>query len=204
MKDPSDLYLLTAEQLVELDRMGQKSADNLVQAIAASKEQSLDKLLFALGIRHVGAKVARTLALHYKTLDALKAARQEDLSAIPDVGPKIAESVVTYFGDPANLDLLERLKELGLNMTMTSGPRQRKPSLLRENHGLYRHPAHPGPGHRPDHGPGRRRQVTSSVSKKTDFYLGSWRRPWQKNIQGPDPGRTDLDEAEFLSLLRSE
>ena len=204
VKDPSDLYLLTAEQLVELDRMGQKSADNLVQAIAASKEQSLDKLLFALGIRHVGAKVARTLALHYKTLDALKAARQEDLSAIPDVGPKIAESVVTYFGDPANLDLLERLKELGLNMTMTSGP------AANENHPFYgKTMVFTGTLPTLDRATAQTMaqdvgaKVTSSVSKKTDFVVAG-ADPGSKYTKAQTLGVRILDEAEFLSLLRSE
>ena len=113
MKDPGDLYLLTREQVETLDRMGPKSADNLVSAIAASKNQSLDKLLFALGIRHVGAKVAHTLAQKYGTMDKLMAADQEDLAQTPDIGPVIAESVVTWFADPMNQPMWNGMKEWG-------------------------------------------------------------------------------------------
>ncbi len=167
VKDPSDLYLLTTEQLIQLDRMGQKSADNLVNAIQNSKSQSLDKLLFALGIRHVGAKVARILALKYGTMDKLATASQDGLAQIPDIGPVIAESVVTWFGDPVNQAFVERLKELGLNMEMTTGP------ALDENHPFYGKtmvftgtPAHLGPGHGPDHGPGSGGQSHQQCQQK--------------------------------------
>ena len=118
ISDPADLYLLVKPQLTALERMGDKSADNLLNAIAESKKQNLDRLLFALGIRHVGAKVARLLALHFGSMEKLMAAETDEIAAIEDIGPKIAESVVTYFASPVNIDLIERLKELGLNMEM--------------------------------------------------------------------------------------
>ena len=118
--DAADLYSLTKEELLTMERMGAKSADNLLQALEASKENELDKLLFALGIRHVGAKVARILASEFGTVDKLLQAEAEELAAIKDIGGKIAESVVTWLSVPANIDLLERLRQAGLKMEFTT------------------------------------------------------------------------------------
>ncbi|WP_341465106.1 NAD-dependent DNA ligase LigA [Acidaminococcus fermentans] len=204
VKDPSDLYLLTTEQLIQLDRMGQKSADNLVTAIQNSKSQSLDKLLFALGIRHVGAKVARTLALKYGTMDKLMAATQDELAQIPDIGPVIAESVVTWFGDPVNQAFVRRLKELGLNMEMTTGP------ALDENHPFYgKTMVFTGTLPNLDRATAQTMaqevgaKVTSSVSKKTDYVVAG-ADPGSKYTKARTLGVTILDEAEFLRLLRQE
>ena len=119
VRDSADLYSLKKEALLQLERMGEKSADNLLQALAASKKNELDKLLFALGIRHVGAKVARILATRFGSMEKLLEAQPEQLAAIRDIGDKIAESVVTWLSVPANRDLLERLKAAGLKMTFT-------------------------------------------------------------------------------------
>lgn len=204
VKDPSDLYLLTTEQLIQLDRMGQKSADNLVNAIQNSKSQSLDKLLFALGIRHVGAKVARTLAVKYGTMDKLMAATQDELAQIPDIGPVIAESVVTWFGDPVNQAFVERLKEMGLNMEMTTGP------ALDENHPFYgKTMVFTGTLPNLDRATAQTMaqevgaKVTSSVSKKTDYVVAG-ADPGSKYTKAQTLGVTILDEAEFLRLLRQE
>jgi DNA ligase (NAD+) len=111
----ADLYRLNKEQLVALERMGEKSASNLIEAISASKRNSLEKLLFGLGIRHVGAKAAKTLAQQFETIDNLQAASIEDLVAINEIGEKMAEAVVTYFHKPEVINLLEELKALGVN-----------------------------------------------------------------------------------------
>jgi len=115
--DVSGLYELTIEQLVNLERMGQKSATNLVDAIAKSKENSLERLLFGLGIRHVGEKAAKTLAQAFETMDALMLATIEQLTAIHEIGDKMAESVVAYFANEQIQQLINRLKEHGINMT---------------------------------------------------------------------------------------
>ncbi|MBQ5348557.1 MAG: NAD-dependent DNA ligase LigA, partial [Phascolarctobacterium sp.] len=116
VRDAADLYSLQKEDLLKLERMGEKSADNLLKAIEASKENELDKLLFGLGIRHVGAKVARILAEEFGTVKKLLEAQPEQLAAIRDIGDKIAESVVTWLSVPTNVDLLERLEAAGLKM----------------------------------------------------------------------------------------
>ncbi|EJS72211.1 NAD-dependent DNA ligase LigA [Bacillus cereus] len=112
----ADLYALTKEQLLQLERFGEKSATNLVQAIDNSKENSLERLLFGLGIRHVGAKAARTFAEHFETMDALVKATEEELKAINEIGEKMAQSVVTYFDNEDVLELLQQFKEYGVNM----------------------------------------------------------------------------------------
>jgi DNA ligase (NAD+) len=114
--DVADLYRLTKEQVMALERMGEKSADNLIQAIETSKGNSLEKLLFGLGIRHVGAKAAKTLAQHFGTMSALKAATYEELVAINEIGDKMADAVVTYFQQPEVLELMQGLESFGVNM----------------------------------------------------------------------------------------
>ncbi|WP_456276914.1 NAD-dependent DNA ligase LigA [Bacillus sp. AK128] len=119
----ADLYRLQKEQLVALERMGEKSATNLVEAITASKKNSLEKLLFGLGIRHVGAKAAKTLAQQFESIEGLQKASVEDLIAINEIGEKMAEAVVTYFHKPEVINLLEELKVLGVN-TEYIGPKR--------------------------------------------------------------------------------
>ncbi|MBI3079137.1 MAG: NAD-dependent DNA ligase LigA, partial [Deltaproteobacteria bacterium] len=102
IRDPADLYALTRDDFMQLERMGDKLASNLLDAIARSRRTTLPKLLFALGIRHVGETMAKLLAEHYHTLDALMPATEEELSAIHQVGPEIAKSVVAFFAQPEN------------------------------------------------------------------------------------------------------
>lgn len=122
VQDVSDLYSLTKEQLIQLERMGEKSADNLLKAIEASKDNSLEKLLFGLGIRHVGAKAAKTLAQHFETMQALAEASIEQLTAIHEIGDKMAEAIVTYFDQPEVGELITKLQAAGVNMTY-KGPK---------------------------------------------------------------------------------
>lgn len=122
IKDVADLFFLSKEKLLELERMGEKSVTNLLASIEASKQNSLEKLLFGLGIRHVGAKAAKSLAIHFDTMDNLKVADKETLTSINDIGEKMADSIVTYFTNEEVHDLLEELKRAGVNMTYT-GPK---------------------------------------------------------------------------------
>ena len=202
VKDPADLYLLQKEQLLEIERMGEKSAENLLAAIDESKKQSFDKLLFALGIRHVGAKVARVLALQYGNIDNLRQASAEELSAIRDIGPKIAESVVSYFAVPSNQDLLYRLKKMGLSMEMkgvagtdASHPFYGKtlvftgtmPTLDRATAQTMAQ----------DVGA----KVSGSVSKKTDYVVAG-AEAGSKLTKAQELGVKVIDETEFMRLLQ--
>jgi DNA ligase (NAD+) len=117
VQDASDLFALTVEQLLPLDRMAEKSAQNLVAAIEASKVQPLSRLLFALGIRHVGAGVAELLARHFGTLDALADATTESIGAVRGVGDVIARAVHAWFAEPLARAVVEKLRGHGLNFT---------------------------------------------------------------------------------------
>ncbi|MDE2846445.1 MAG: NAD-dependent DNA ligase LigA, partial [Gemmatimonadota bacterium] len=114
--DVGDIYRLTREQLGTLERMGEKSASNLLQGIEASKDRPLDRLLFSLGIPHVGERAARQIAEHFRSIDAIGAATEEELVAVPEIGPKIAESIVSFFQNEHNLKIIEKLKDAGLRM----------------------------------------------------------------------------------------
>ncbi|HKW42058.1 MAG TPA: NAD-dependent DNA ligase LigA [Gemmatimonadales bacterium] len=115
IQDVADLYELTSMQLLTLEGFAEKSAQQLVDAIQASKQQPLSTLLFALGIRHVGAQGAKLLARHFGTMRALRAASADDINAIRGIGSAIAEAVAGFFDEPRNRKLLERLEKLGLN-----------------------------------------------------------------------------------------
>jgi DNA ligase (NAD+) len=112
----ADLFKLEREKLLELERMGEKSVDNLLSAIEKSKENSLERLLFGLGIRHVGAKAAKTIAQRFESMDGLMNASKEELLAVEEIGEKMADSIVLYFSKPEVKDLMEELKSLGMNM----------------------------------------------------------------------------------------
>lgn len=116
IKDAADIYYLKAEELMRLEKMGEKSADNLLQAIDKSRKNPLHRLLFALGIRFVGAQTAKILAEHYPDLKALKKASADELLLIPEIGEKTAAGIRSFFTNEANLDLLSRLQKAGVQM----------------------------------------------------------------------------------------
>ena len=202
-----DIYGLTAPALVELERMGDRSAANLVAGIARSREQPLWKLVFALGILHVGATGARALAARFGTLDRLTAATPEEITRTPDVGAVVGASVHEFFQNPANRETLERLRAAGLNfgerdpapaaaasqagspvantrwvLTGTlSRPREEIAELLLE----------------------RGAKVSGSVSNKTDYLLAG-ADAGSKLEKARAAGVKVLDEAEFCALLGLE
>ncbi len=122
IQNVADLYFLKREELLSLERMGAKSVDNLLAAIEASKQNSMEKLVFGLGIRLVGAKAAKTLSQTFLTLDRLVEASEEELIAIDEIGPKMAHSIVAYFANAAVHETLEKLRQAGVNFEY-KGPR---------------------------------------------------------------------------------
>ena len=116
VKNTADLYQLTADDIKNLDRMGEKSAENIIKGIEASKEVSFERVLFALGIRFVGETVAKKIAKSFNDIDELKNANLEKLINIDEIGEKIAQSILTYFANPLNRELIERLKSTGLQL----------------------------------------------------------------------------------------
>lgn len=119
--DIADLYKLTVADVLPLERMGEKSAAKLMAAIEASKANSLELLLFGLGIRHVGAKAAKSLAQHFSTIAALQDATRDELIAIADVGEIMADSILAYFANPQVHELVNELRQVNLNLSYT-GP----------------------------------------------------------------------------------
>lgn len=203
VRDAADLYSLKKEDVLKLERMGERSADKLLAAIAASKANELDKLLFALGIRHVGAKVARTLAVEFGSMEALLTAEADQLAAIRDIGAVIAESVVTWLSVPTNRDLLERLEVAGLTMTFTA------PASSEDNPFFGKTLVFTGT--MPTLGRAEAKtmaqdvgaKVSGSVSKKTDYVIAG-AEAGSKLEKAQALGVTVLDEAEFLKMLKGE
>ena len=117
--DCADLYLLTEDQVANIERMGKKSAHNLIKSIHNSKNAGLERLVFALGIRNIGEVAAEALASRYKTLDALMLATREELCEIPDFGEVTADCVIDFFSRQKNMELCKKLIGLGLNTSST-------------------------------------------------------------------------------------
>lgn len=201
VRDVADLYALQVEQLTALERVGQKTAENLLTAIAKSKENSLERLIFALGIRHVGAKGAQSLAAHFGSLDRLMEASAEELQQIPDVGSKMAASIINYFAADANRRVIAKLKSAGVNQrylgtqaqegvlsgktfvitgTLPGVTREQATQLIEQHGG----------------------QVASSVSKKTDYLLAG-EKAGSKLTKARELGVPVLSWEELKVLLRS-
>lgn len=203
VRDAADLYSLRKEDLLKLERMGEKSADNLLAALAESKKNELNKLLFALGIRHVGAKVARILATEFGSMEKLQQAQPEELAQIRDIGDKIAESAVTWLNVPANIDLVERLAAAGLTMTFTPPASQEDNPFFGKTLVFT--------GTMPTLGRAEAKtmaqdvgaKVSGSVSKKTDYVIAG-AEAGSKLEKAQQLGVTVIDEAEFLRLLKGE
>jgi DNA ligase (NAD+) len=195
----ADLYDLKTEQLIPLERMAEKSAQNLVDAIEKSKKQPLDRIIYALGIRFVGRTVARDLAGHFKTMDALMQADEETMESIDSIGPKIAESVQAFFKNESNLKLVEKLKQSGLSFELeqtdqlSSKLKDKKIVLTGTLASFTRSEAkaiiekHGG-------------STTSSVSKNTDFVLAG-ESPGSKYDKAKKLNIRILDEEEFRLLI---
>jgi DNA ligase (NAD+) len=195
----ADLYDLKKEQLIPLERLGEKSAQNLIDAIWKSKQQTLDRIIYALGIRFVGRTVAKDLAKHFKTMDALIQADEETMESIDSIGPKIAESVRAFFRNKKNIQLVERLKNAGLSFEpdedeqVSSKLKDKKIVLTGTLSSYTRNEAkqiiekHGG-------------STTSSVSKNTDFLLAG-DSPGSKYDKAKKLNIKILDEKEFQQLV---
>lgn len=202
----ADLYYLQEADLLALPRMGAKSVDNILTSIEKSKRNSLERLLFGLGIRFVGAKGAKMIAQHFETMDAIANSTEEELLAIDEVGPKMASSIVTYFNKPEVKELLDRLKRAHVNMTYTG------PKIVRVNED-----AHPFANKifvitgtldsmsRQEAAEKLEQlgaQVTNSISKKTN-YLIAGEKAGSKLTKAQQLGVTILDEKTFLAEIQS-
>lgn len=195
----SDIYQLDLATLTNLERMGEKSAQNLLQAITRSRQTTLPRFIYALGIRNVGEATAKDLAHHFGALDTLMAAESEALLQVNDVGPVVAESVRQFFAEPHNLEVIAELRRLGVHWeegaSRQSGALSGKtfvltgtlPTLSRDE-ARERIEAAGG-------------KVSGSVSKKTDFVVAG-AEAGSKLTKAQELGIALLDEAGLLDLLR--
>jgi DNA ligase (NAD+) len=200
IRDVGDLYQLTAEQLIRLDRFAAQSADQLIRAIDASRQRPLSLLLFGLGIRHVGKTVAQLLARRFGSMDALMAADVDTINAVPGVGGAIAEAVVHFFQEPRNRDLVERLRQAGLTFTearavSTDGPLAGKAYVLT---GTLPTLSRSQVAELIERAGGR---VAGSISRKTDALVAG-DDPGSKLDKARELGVEVIDEAELLRRLR--
>lgn len=199
VQDAADLYTLDPARLSALDRMGERSANNLIAAIDRSRSAGLARLLYALGIRQVGAVAAETLAAHFGTMDACLAAGEEELSALPDVGPVTAANIRAYFARADVRDLLARLSAAGVTMTAPQtaageGPLAGRTFVLT---GTLPHFSRTEAAARIKAAGGK---VSGSVSAKTDYVLAG-ADAGSKLTRARQLGVPVLDEEEWLALL---
>lgn len=198
IRDPADLYSLRFEDLVALERMGPKSAQNLLEALEASKKNSLSRLIFALGIRHVGERAAKILADHYNSLEALMGAGEEELVAIPEIGPKIASSIVSFFAETQNAQVIDKLVKAGVNTRAEkkgagSGPLAGKVFVLTGALGSFTRQEAQEIVEKLGG------KVSSSVSRGSDYVVAG-EKPGSKYEKALTLGIPILDEEEFKAL----
>lgn len=204
VKDVADLYFLTEEQLLTLDKIKEKSANNLLRAIHQSKENSVERLIFGLGIRHVGAKAARILAEHFGDLRTLSKAKEEEIISLETIGATIAESVVTYFDNQEVHDLLDELEKAGVNFAYlglrtdqleeVESPFKEKTIVLT---GKLSHFTREEVKERIENLGGK---VTGSVSKKTDIVVAG-EEAGSKLTKAQSLGVTVWDEAQMVAAI---
>jgi len=195
VKDVADLYLLKLEDLAALDRMAEKSAQNLLAEIEASKKNSLARLIYALGIRFVGERTAQLLAEHFSSLEELATAKEEQLVAVPEVGPKVAAAIAEFFSEPANRQLIKKLHKASVHPTAEK--REVKSKKLAGKTfvftGSLSNRSREEAGELVQQHGGK---VSGSVSKKTDYVVVG-ADPGSKYDKAKELGVTILTEAEF-------
>jgi DNA ligase (NAD+) len=199
VKNVADLYRITKDDLLKLERMGEKSADNVLKEIAASKQLPLERVIYGLGIRFVGERTAQFLAEHFGSLDAIMNASAEELEEVNEVGPRIAESIVEFFADEHNRKLVNDLRKAGLTFT---GQKKEKGTKLAGKTfvltgTLERHTRDEAKKMIEDAG-GR---VSGSVSKKTDYVVAG-SDAGSKLDKARELGVNVIDESELEKLLR--
>jgi len=199
VKDVADLYALKEEEVAELERMAEKSAQNLLEEIDASKKNSLARLIYALGIQFVGERTGQLLAEHFSSLDELAAAKEEELEQVSEVGPKVAASIVEFFSEPANRQLVRKLWKAGVR------PKAEKREVKSDKFagksfvftgGLTNRTREEAGAIVVEHGG----KVSGSVSKKTDYVVVGT-DPGSKYEKAKELGVTILSESEFEKLV---
>lgn len=200
VKDVADLYSLKLDQIANLDRMAEKSAQNLLDEIEASKKNPLARLIYALGVQFVGERTGQLLAEHFSSIEDLAAASPEELENVPEVGPKVSQSIVDFFSEPANRTILKKLNKAGVRPTAQK--RELKSQKLAGKSFVFTG----GLANRSREEAGELVQqhggkISSSVSKKTDYVVVG-ADPGSKADKAKELGVTTLSESEFETLLK--
>jgi DNA ligase (NAD+) len=201
IKNIADLYELQPEQLVPLERMGEKSAAKIIESIRGSVNVTYPRVIFALGIRHVGETVAKTLASRFLSLDELMAADQEMLTGVREIGPKIASSIISYFSDPENIEIIRRLKTTGIKITGETKSQNLGNKLSgkiivisgvfsRHTRDEYKELIEKNGG-----------KNSSSISSSTSFILAGDNMGLSKREKAEELGTKILNEEEFLKII---
>ncbi|NJB35878.1 NAD-dependent DNA ligase LigA [Croceivirga sp. JEA036] len=202
IRNYADLYTLTKEQLLPLERMAEKSAENLVNGVAASVAIPFERVLFALGIRYVGETVAKKLAKAYKNIDALMAATEEQLTAIDEIGTRIAKSVVSFFLDPHHQELVARLKSYGLQFSLSEEQLQNQSDKLKGQtlvvSGVFQTLDRNQLKKMIEDNGGK---VGSSISSKTSYLVAGDKMGPSKRTKAENLGVPIISEQDFLNML---
>ncbi len=203
IKDYSDLYTLTVAQLIPLERMAEKSAENLVNGVMASKQIPFERVLFALGIRYVGETVAKKLAKHYKSIDALMHASVLDLVTVDEIGERIAQSVVDFFAVESNLDIISKLKTYGIQFEISEAQLANQTNTLEGKSivvsGVFETVSRTELKTLIEDNGGK---VGSSISSKTAYLVAGDKMGPSKLKKAEDLGVSIISEAEFLEMLK--
>jgi len=204
VRNIADLYDLKQEHLVPLERMGEKSAGNIIKSIHESRNVPYHRVLFALGIRHVGETVARTLASRFSSLDELIEADELTLTGVREIGPRIATSIRAYFSDPENMDIIRRLRQKGIQFSGESGSLQVSAALEGMTvviSGVFsRHSREEYKEIIEKHGG----KNSSSISAKTTFILAGENMGPSKREKAAELGVRIMNESEFLKIIGEE
>ncbi|MFC4689760.1 NAD-dependent DNA ligase LigA [Dokdonia genika] len=199
----ADLYELTVAQLLPLERMAQKSAENLVNGVQASVKIPFEKVLFGLGIRYVGETVAKKLAKHYKSIEAIISATEEELVAVDEIGSKIAESVVSFFAKAEHIALIQRLKSYGVQLEISAEKLANQSDVLAGKtfvvSGVFEMPRNDLKKLIEDNGG----KVSSSISSKTSYLVAGEKMGPSKLEKARKLGITIISEIEFLALTNA-
>ena len=198
----ADLYGLTVNQILPLERMAEKSAFNLIAGVEASKKIAFERVLFALGIRYVGETVAKKLAKHYKTVEALAIASEEELINVDEIGSVIAKSVVSFFSVESNIEIINRLRAAGVQLKISDTELTGQTDLLQSNtfvvSGVFIRVTRNELKQLIEKNGGR---VASSISKKTNYVVAGDKMGPSKRTKAEDLGIPILSEDEFLSMI---
>ncbi|MDO1511266.1 NAD-dependent DNA ligase LigA [Maribacter confluentis] len=202
INDYADLYQLTKEDILPLERMAEKSAENLIKGVAESVKVPFERVLFALGIRYVGETVAKKLAKAYKHIDALKEAPLEHLTAVDEIGERIAQSVIQFFANEKNLDAIERLRRYGVQMSISAEKLQNQTNILQGNtfvvSGVFEQLGRNELKKKIEDNGGK---VGSSISSKTTYLVAGDKMGPSKRVKAEKLGVPIITEQEFLNML---